>query len=99
MIERDVEQYLVEQVEERGGLCLKLAEEGKRGWPDRTILWPETRANGWSGPYVEFVEVKRPGGGKLSRQQKLRLDLLETMGFGAHVVSSKDEVDAFLEGY
>lgn len=49
--ERDVERYLVEQVEAHGGLVRKLKWIGRRGAPDRFIVL---------GGKVILVEVKRP---------------------------------------
>lgn len=53
MRERDVEKYLVAQVERRGGLCLKFTSPQHKNVPDRIVLM-----NG----KVCFVECKATGG-------------------------------------
>lgn len=58
MLERDIEQYLVEQVEARGGQAHKIKFINKRGAPDRLVILPEA----W------LVEVKKEGG-RLSHHQ------------------------------
>ena len=60
MLERDIEQYLVEQVEARGGMAHKIKFIGQRGAPDRLVTLP-------SGD-VWFIEVKKHGG-RLSYHQ------------------------------
>lgn len=54
MLERDIEQYLVEQVEARGGQAHKIKFINKRGAPDRLVVLP--------GGQMWLVELKRPGG-------------------------------------
>jgi hypothetical protein len=58
MLERDIEQYLVEQVEARGGQAHKIKFINKRGAPDRLVIIPAA----W------LVEVKKRGG-RLSYHQ------------------------------
>ena len=85
--ERDVEGYLVQKVEEIGGLCLKLDSSTKKGIQDRLLLLP--------GGHVLFVELKRPGG-RVSVLQKVRQKQIERLGFQCLVVWNKDEVDRLL---
>lgn len=87
MNEYDIERRLVEGVEELGGLCLKLHLDGKRGFPDRTVI-----LNSWIG----WVELKRRGG-RLSRQQKEWLAELDEQGFEAVCLTGIDEVEDYLE--
>jgi hypothetical protein len=83
--ERDVEKYLVSQVEKNGGLCLKL---GREGWPDRISIWP--------GGRVDFIEVKRAGG-FLSAIQRQRLNELAKRKARVHVFFSKADVNEYIE--
>lgn len=52
MRERDVEKYLVAQVERRGGLCLKFTSPQRKNVPDRIVVM---------GGKVAFVECKATG--------------------------------------
>jgi len=80
---------LVSGVEELGGMALKLAVQGIRGFPDRTVVLPVGRVN--------FVEVKRPKGGRLSRHQQDWISTLRGMGFYSTCVWSADTVDRFVK--
>lgn len=53
MKEKDIEQYLVQQVKKAGGTALKFNSAGNSGVPDRLCLFP----NG----ILCFVELKAPG--------------------------------------
>lgn len=88
MLESAIEKRLVSRVEnELGGLAIKLVEDGKRGWPDRTVILP--------GGRVVFVELKRKRG-RLSHQQEARLDQLKAMGHHTYTAWSNEDVDALL---
>ena len=76
ILEKKVEQELVDAVESLGGECLKLEVKGRRGWPDRLCLLPEG--------ITICVEVKRRSG-QLSKAQEARLRTLHHMGH-LHVV-------------
>lgn len=86
--EGKVEAYLVAKVTAAGGRHRKLQWIGRRGAPDRLIWWP--------GPRLHFVEVKREGG-QLSKLQVAEIKRLRDDGFNVWVVSSKGEVDAFIQ--
>ena len=87
MNEYEIERKLVEGVEDLGGLCLKLAITGRRGWPDRTVIFPH-----WIG----FVELKRKGG-KLSKQQQDWIAELRELGFECEVLEGIEDVEDYLE--
>lgn len=91
MTESKIEKHLEDGVHDRGGMCIKLVCEGRRGFPDRTVLWP-------TGPdepiSLEFIELKKPGG-VLSKQQENWLEALDAMGYNTLVLSSVEEVDAY----
>jgi hypothetical protein len=83
--ERDIERYLIGEVERHGGVALKFT--GARGMPDRIVLLP--------GGRIAFVEVKRPG----QRARKLQaywLGVFEWYGFPTATVSTPSEVDALM---
>ena len=82
--ERDIEGKLVREVQERGGLCLKLDSSTKKGVQDRMLLLPRGR--------VFFVELKKPGG-RVSVVQKVRQTQLKRLGFDTRVVRNTAEVD------
>jgi len=85
MLERDVEKYLVKQVEALGGLCWKWA--GRVGVPDRVVMLPDGS--------VLFVEVKTKGG-KLSKMQNVVHRKMSEIGHDVYVVWSKKDVDELL---
>ena len=86
-LEREVEGYLVRQVERMGGMCPKF--DSVRGWPDRIVLLP-SGVSAW-------VETKRPVGGVLSPAQLVVHEQLRRVGQQVYVVWSQEEVDELLE--
>lgn len=91
MKEAAVEQYLREQVERRGGVCLKIDPANNKGFPDRLILLPHS---------AEFLaEVKKPKGGVLSEHQKYWGERIATLGFSHAVVWTKEGVDEMMSSY
>lgn len=53
MLEKQVEQALVQRVKELGGTCEKFTSPGRRAVPDRIVTLP--------GGRIIFVECKAPG--------------------------------------
>jgi hypothetical protein len=88
--EKIAEQYLLENVEKRGGLCPKFIDPSRRGAPDRMVLLP--------GRQVYFVEMKRAKLGKLASHQERYHDSLRAVGQRVWVLWSKEDVDAFFAG-
>ena len=82
-IENDVEQYLVDQIRQLGGLCWKFTSPGNAGVPDRIVLY-----NG----LTVFVEVKAPGK-KLRKLQEVRVDEIRKQKVRAGYVDTKEAVD------
>ena len=74
--EKEIEDAYVAWVERNEGKAYKLIEDGRRGFPDRTVLFPGCRAI--------FVEFKKPGG-TLSKNQLDRL--LELYHAGQHIAA------------
>ena len=90
MREQPVEDYLVAQVKELRGRCVKLKPLGVVGIPDRLVIL--------RGIMI-FVELKRPKGGTLSAAQKLWRRWLEDAEIPVVVLSSKGEIDGFIQRY
>jgi len=91
MIEKDVEDYLVERVQAIGGIAEKVTVLGNRGFFDRLVVLP--------GGKIIMVEVKKPKGGRLSPHQVLRAKRYRALGVDAAVVKTKAEVDRLLAAY
>lgn len=87
VIEKDVEDYLCAGVLSAGGEVRKTEWVGRRHCPDRRVMHPTRCA---------FVEVKRPGG-KLRPGQQREIDRMRRLGEDVAVLTTFDEVDAFLE--
>ena len=86
--EREVERYLRAQVEKRGGLCLKVSPEHRRGMPDRQVILP--------GGLLVWVETKRPVGGRTSPAQRVAHLMLRRLGQRVELVATKEEADRLL---
>ena len=86
MRESQVEQHLVEQVTKAGGLVRKLAYVGRRACPDRLV--------GLAGRHA-LVELKRPLGAARAEQEREH-QRLRGIGFDVRVLSTIEEVDAFI---
>ena len=90
MLEKDIEQYLIEQAKKvLHGSALKWVCPGHAGVPDRIILA--------SGLPVVFVEVKRPAEKLRPLQMATHLQLM-ALGADCRVVASKEEVDELIHG-
>ena len=85
-LERDVERYLIKQVEKQGGLCLKF---GQDGWPDRIVLLPNGR--------VIWVELKRREG-SWSDLQRYRARQLADVGQDVRLAWDVWDVDKIIKG-
>jgi hypothetical protein len=88
MLEKSVEDYLVAEVERRGGLCIKLNPAGYKGIPDRLVVLP--------GGYVAFLELKRPKRGVIARLQLWWRARLAGLGVPAGFLDTKEQVDELL---
>ena len=82
-LEKTIERYLVKQVEDRNGMCLKFNSDSMRGVPDRIVIMRGITA---------FIEVKAPG--KKPREEQARcFDKMTDAGAEVFVVDSKEQVD------
>jgi hypothetical protein len=93
--ESDIETYLVKQVEAHGGRCLKLVDMGRRGFPDRTVLWPDDVGD---GPRMLFIETKTIGGKVKPWQKRYHTDL-ESMGFTVLTLWTKEQIDDYIRDW
>jgi len=85
--EKQIEQYLVRRVKEKGGIAYKFTSPGRRHVPDRIILLP--------GGKVIFIECKRPGA-KATKAQDYELHRIRRFGVTAVVMDSKEKIDELL---
>ncbi len=83
MREKEVERYLVEEVERAGGKALKFTSPGHAGVPDRLVLLPEGKC--------VFVEVKAPGK-KMRPLQVKMAEQIQALGFPVACVDSEEAV-------
>jgi len=90
MLEKAIEQFLVQQVKRRNGLAIKLNSTSLTGLPDRLILLPRG--------LLFFVELKSPTG-RLRPTQKAIHKVLENLGFTVYVINSKTKVKEVLKIY
>ncbi len=88
MLERTIEQRLVEAVRKAGGLCPKFVSPGWDGVPDRIVLLPCGK--------LGFVELKAPGQ-KLRPLQRRRREQLERLGFRVFAVDSVEQIGGVLD--
>ncbi len=91
MIEKDIEDYLVQEIKDRGGECIKIETSSERGWPDRLCILPYG--------IVFFVETKKPKGGVVSRYQANVLGRINGLGAHAYVAHTRKVVDAILNEF
>lgn len=86
-LELALEDRCVARIEALGGLAVKLAPRGTRGFPDRTVLLAGRTA---------FIEFKRPSGGVVAAQQDRWREMLEGAGFRVWVVNTDADFDIVL---
>jgi len=88
MQEKDVEQYLRDQVKSIGGKAYKFVSPGNRGVPDRMVCLP--------GGRIVFVELKATGK-TTSDQQDLQIAKLQELGFHVMCFDNKSIIDDYIE--
>lgn len=87
--EKQIEKYLKEQIQARGWLCWKLVSPGTTGVPDRIVI---------GNKQIVFVELKKPGKGRVSKVQKFRIRQLQGLGQHTKIIDSKLEIDNLIKG-
>lgn len=85
--ERDIEQYLVQQIRRLGGKAYKWTSPGNAGVPDRIVFLPQGR--------VVFVELKTRTG-KLTRLQRIQIETIKGLGQDVRVLYGREQVEEFL---
>lgn len=85
--EKAIERYLVDSVEQMGGLCLKYSNPGMVGYPDRVCLMPHGG--------IIWIELKSKGR-KPTKLQMLRHEQMERLGHPVLVIDSKKRIDDYL---
>lgn len=88
--ESDIEKYLVEQVKLAGGEVRKVQWIGRRGAPDRFLMFPHCESF--------WVELKAPGV-KAEDYQLREHKRMETFGCTVYVVDSFEKVDVLMPYY
>lgn len=86
MLEKNIEDYLNQQVKKVGGLSRKYTSPGRRGVPDRIVI-----LNG----HVYFIELKRPGE-KPRPDQLAEHRAMKKNGVVVFVLDSKKAVDEWM---
>ena len=86
--EKNIEQKLVKEVKNAGGLCLKFTSPGFDGVPDRIILMP--------GGKMAFAEIKAPGK-KLRPLQECRKRQLESLGFSVFCIDNLETIGGVVD--
>lgn len=88
--ERDIAEYLKKRVGELGGICRKVAWEGRSDAPDYLVML--------NGDFA-FVETKAPTG-KPRPSQLREFSAIEThAGETVAVVRTPEDVDTFMGGF
>lgn len=91
--EGKAEDYFVEQCKANGALVRKLAYVGRRGVPDRMVVWgPLVFAY---AAIVDFVELKAPGQ-KADPHQAREHERLRALGCNVFLIDSKEAVDRYI---
>lgn len=87
MLERRIEQRLVDAVRAAGGLAMKWTSPSMSGVPDRIVFLP--------GGRIRFVELKAPGQKPTPLQRRIHR-MLEDLGADVRVLDSVEAVDAWV---
>lgn len=82
-----IERHLRRRVRAAGGQCKK-AKTGETGWPDRMCLWPTA--------LTDFIETKRPKGGRFEPLQLKTHADLRKLGYRVFVINTKKQGDAYV---
>lgn len=88
MLEKLIEQKLVQAVKKMGGLCPKFVSPGFDGVPDRLVLLPHSK--------IAFVEMKAPNK-KLRPLQVRRKRQLEQLGFLVYCIDNIGQIGGILD--
>lgn len=89
MLEKELEEKLVDKIKQKGGRAYKFISPGNSGVPDRLVVLP--------GGKVGFAEMKRSPLEKPTALQKSQIRFLNNLGCLAQVVNSEDAIDEFIK--
>lgn len=87
MLEKNIEKYLIKEVESLGGKAYKFSSPGNNGVPDRIVLFKGK---------CYFVELKKPGE-KLRNLQAVVKKRFKKLGFEVYVIDTKEKVGEFID--
>ena len=88
--EESNERHLIRRVSETGGETRKVKWLGRRGAPDRLVMWPEHHRYA----FVELKEESQPWG--LQDHQRREIERMTKSGMRVAILSNKAEIDAFI---
>lgn len=88
MKESIVEEYLLAEVQKLGAFCPKVIWPGRRGCPDREVVWP------WGA--IDKVELKRPKRGRYEAGQEQAHKEYAKRGVPVYLLKSKDDVSVYV---
>jgi hypothetical protein len=86
--ESTLEKILREEVDQAGGMCIKLPANLYRGIPDRLVLLPRGR--------LFFLELKTDKG-QTSRAQAAFRTFLQSLGYKSYIIQGKRALEGFLD--
>ncbi|MGM9969808.1 MAG: VRR-NUC domain-containing protein [Anaeroplasma sp.] len=89
MLEKSVEEYLIQGIKYRGGECIKIETSSERGWPDRLCILPYG--------IIFLVETKKPKGGVISKYQGHVIGRINDLGTHAYIAHTREVVDSILK--
>jgi hypothetical protein len=87
MLEREIEKFLVEEIQKLGGIAYKFTSPARRSVPDRLCVMPNGE--------VIFIEVKKETG-KLTKGQVREHERLRNLLQQVETVYSKDDISYIL---
>lgn len=88
MLESDIQRKIIEKVEAKGCLAIKIIRANKNGIPDLCILTPNGKA--------VFIEVKKPGG-VASKLQDYYISFIRKLGFTAAICYSWEDAVSMVD--
>lgn len=88
MLEREIENYLNDNIKKLGGRAYKFVSPGNRGVPDRMILLP--------GGRIIFVELKTKDRYP-TKLQRVQIKRMRDLGADVRVIRGMDAAKDFLD--
>lgn len=88
MLEREIENYLNDNIKKLGGRAYKFVSPGNRGVPDRIILLP--------GGRIIFVELKTKDRYP-TKLQRVQIKRMRDLGADVRVIRGMDAAKDFLD--